>query len=78
MATAVGTKVIGLFGAADPVRTGPIGSGHHVIRAQGVGCVPCRSRSCANTNYLECMEMISAPTVADIVTEILNEKEPLV
>jgi ADP-heptose:LPS heptosyltransferase len=74
LATAVGTKVIGLFGAADPLRTGPIGIGHHVIRAQSVGCVPCRSRSCSNTKYLECMEMISAETVANVVIGILSGK----
>jgi ADP-heptose:LPS heptosyltransferase len=78
LATAVGTRVIGLFGAADPVRTGPIGSGHQVIRARSVGCVPCRSRSCSNRNYLECMEMISAQQVADVITGMLSGKEPLV
>lgn len=73
LATAVGTKVVALFGAADPVRTGPVGSGHLIIQARGVRCVPCRSRSCANTNYLECMEMIPAQEVADSVFGILRD-----
>jgi heptosyltransferase-2 len=77
LATAVGTKVIALFGAADPVRTGPVGNGHQVIRARSVGCVPCRSRSCSNRNHLECMERISAQEVDDAVTGILRGKEPL-
>jgi ADP-heptose:LPS heptosyltransferase len=76
LATAVGTKVIALFGAADPDRTGPVGIGHQVIRARSVGCVPCRSRSCSNRNHLECMEMISAQEVADAIAGILRGKEP--
>ena len=67
LATAVGTKVVALFGAADPGRTGPVGKGHRVIQAGKVPCVPCRSRSCANQNYLECMERITAREVADVI-----------
>ncbi|MHB8844615.1 MAG: glycosyltransferase family 9 protein [Nitrospirota bacterium] len=74
LATAVVTKVIALFGAADPDRTGPVGSGHQVIRARGVACVPCRSRSCSNPNYLECMGSIPAQEVADAVAAMLQGK----
>ena len=73
LATAAGTKVIGLFGAADPGRTGPVGKGHRVIQAAGVACVPCRSRRCSNQKYLECMEMITAKEVADVVATMLME-----
>lgn len=71
LATAVGTKAIALFGAADPDRTGPVGSGHRVIRARSVACVPCRSRSCSSRSYLECMKSISAQEVADAVAGML-------
>jgi heptosyltransferase II len=67
MATAVETKVISLFGAADPARTGPVGSGHRIIQAPDVACVPCRSRTCSNPSYLECMVKITAAMVADAV-----------
>ena len=63
MATAVGTPVVALFGAADPARTGPVGPGHRVIQAHGVACVPCRSRTCDNRKYLECMEAITVDEV---------------
>lgn len=63
MATAVGTSVIALFGAADPQRTGPVGKGHLVIQANDLACVPCRSRSCLHTPYLECMSKISVDDV---------------
>lgn len=72
--TAVGTKVLALFGAADPERTGPVGRGHRVMQAHNVGCVPCRSRKCANKRYLECMERIAAGDVLLAVKEMLSGK----
>jgi lipopolysaccharide heptosyltransferase II len=72
MATAVGTKVVALFGAADPTRTGPVGSGHRIIHAAGVACVPCRSRTCSNSAYLECMQKITAKEVVDAVAGMLK------
>jgi len=73
MATAVRTKTIALFGAADPVRTGPVGTGHRVIQTAGVACVPCRSRTCSNPAYLECMIKITASMVADAVAEAMEQ-----
>lgn len=70
--TAVGTKVLALFGAADPERTGPVGQGHRVMQARQVSCVPCRSRKCANQRYLECMESIAAGEVLLAVKEMLS------
>jgi len=73
MATAVGTPVIALFGAADPVRTGPTGNGNVVLQAQEVACVPCRSRSCNNVRYLECMERITVDEVFVAVRGLLKK-----
>jgi ADP-heptose:LPS heptosyltransferase len=73
LATAVGTKAVALFGAADPARTGPVGSGHRVIQAAGVNCVPCRSRTCSNPSYLECMVKITAAMVADAVAAAMEQ-----
>ncbi len=73
LATSVGTKVIALFGAADPARTGPVGSGHRVIQAAGVACMPCRSRVCSNPAYLECMAKITAEKVADAVAAVMEQ-----
>jgi heptosyltransferase-2 len=70
MATAVGTKVVALFGAADPARTGPVGGGHRILRAAGVACVPCRSRHCANAVHLECMMQITAEEVFDNLRDL--------
>ena len=75
MATAVNTRVVALFGAADPSRTGPLGSGHRVIRAEEIDCVPCRSRRCRSSNYLECMERITPEQVFREIKEMLSEME---
>lgn len=72
LATAVGTRVVALFGAADPARTGPVGTGHRVIQAKDVACVPCRSRTCNNSVYLDCMEKISAEEVFQAIAKMLR------
>ncbi|WP_026841523.1 glycosyltransferase family 9 protein [Citrifermentans bremense] len=72
VSTAVGTKVLALFGAADPLRTGPVGSGHRVMQAHDVDCVPCRSRKCDNGRYLACMEGITPEEVLSAVKEMLQ------
>jgi ADP-heptose:LPS heptosyltransferase len=74
LAAAVGTRVVALFGAADPARTGPVGAGHRVIRAEGIACVPCRKRTCENKQYLECMQKIPVDSVFNAVTEIAGKK----
>jgi heptosyltransferase II len=71
LATAVGTRVIALFGAADPARTGPVGDGHRVLQAAGVPCVPCRSRTCRHVRPLECMERISVEEVFSAVADMV-------
>ena len=75
MATAVNTRVVALFGAADPARTGPVGKGHRVIQAEGLRCVPCRSRHCSSSTYLECMESITVDRVFRTVAAMLLDKE---
>lgn len=72
LATAVGTPVIALFGAADPERTGPVGKGHVVLTAGGLSCVPCRSRSCSHTPHMECMQRISVADVMEAAIRILE------
>jgi lipopolysaccharide heptosyltransferase II len=77
LATAVGLPVIALFGAADPARTGPVGDGHIVLQAEKVPCVPCRSRTCNNPRYLECMEKISTDSVFDAVETLVRKGKNL-
>ena len=74
LATAVGTRVVALFGAADPARTGPVGTGHRIIQARGVECAPCRSRACKASQHLACMKNILVKDVADAVVEMVAER----
>jgi heptosyltransferase-1 len=60
IAAFTGTKVVALFGPTDPVRVGPYGAGHTVLRHPGLECLSCRKRSCGNRR---CMEEITAETV---------------
>lgn len=76
LATAVGTRVAALFGAADPARTGPVGTGHRVIQAGDVACVPCRSRTCTAALQMECMERITVEQVSSVVREMLAGEAP--
>lgn len=76
MATAVATPVVGLFGAIDPQRTGPVGEGHLVIRHPEIPCVPCMDKKCRNPVYLECMEAITVDEVFAAVVRLLNRRKP--
>jgi len=66
LAAALGVPVVALFGPTDPVRTGPYGSGHTVLRAP-VPCAGCRRRRCC----VPCMETISPERVLQAVVERL-------
>lgn len=70
LATAVGTKVVALFGAIDPDRTGPVGNGHIVISHPELDCVPCNAKSCRHAPFLECMELITVDEVMHAVGQM--------
>jgi lipopolysaccharide heptosyltransferase I len=61
LAAAVGTPVVALFGPTASWRTGPYGTGHHVIKAE-LECSPCFKRQCETT---DCMSQISMKQVMD-------------
>ncbi|MDX1762942.1 MAG: lipopolysaccharide heptosyltransferase I [bacterium] len=73
LAAAVGTPVVALFGPTDPVRTGPYGSGHHVI-TKGVDCAPCMKRSCSKERR-ECMAAISVDEVLSHARRCLKSSD---
>lgn len=60
IAAAVGTPVVSLWGATDPVRTGPHGNSTLVIRGQAP-CAPCYRRSCSIGRI--CMQSISTAQI---------------
>ncbi len=74
LAASVGTKVIGLYGAADPERTGPVGSKNIVIQA-ALPCVPCRKRRCKldRQSKINCMKNITPEEVAVKIADLIPE-----
>ncbi len=70
IAAAVGTTVVALFGPTDPLRTGPFGKGHRVIRAE-LPCSPCLRKKCT---HRECMRMITPEEVLAAVGDVLRNK----
>ncbi|MDD5100990.1 MAG: glycosyltransferase family 9 protein [Syntrophales bacterium] len=68
LAAAVNTPVVALFGPTDPVRTGPYGAGHRVIRKE-LSCMPCFRKRCETQR---CMQEITVEEVFTNVRELLN------
>jgi len=68
IAAALGIPVLAIFGPTDPVRTGPYGRGHIVIR-EDVSCAPCFKRSCSD---LRCMRDLSVEKVFEYVKTKLS------
>jgi len=63
IAAALGVPVFAIFGPTNPVRTGPYGRSHVIIR-KGLGCSPCYRKNCRT---VQCMEMISVREAADTI-----------
>lgn len=66
IATAVGPKVIGLYGLTSPLRTGLYGIGHTIIHSNH-DCLFCEKKICSQTDesnaYVPCMTKLSVDTV---------------
>ncbi len=75
MAAALKVPVLAIFGATDPIRTGPYGAIHRVLTADGLDCRPCRSRVCAR-NDLACLEQITAGHVIATARQMLTAGKP--
>jgi heptosyltransferase-1 len=67
LAAAVGTPLVALFGPTDPLRTGPYGPGHRVIR-RGLACMPCFQKRC---DTKQCMREIDVEEVVMVSKEML-------
>ena len=62
VAAAVRIPTVAIFGSTEPVRTGPWGEGHIIVR-EGVPCSPCLQKECPRGDYL-CFTKI---TVEDVL-----------
>lgn len=70
IASAVGVPVVAMFGPTSEIRTGPYGTGHHVLAAP-VRCRPCFSRVCRHEPELECLHLITPNDVAGAARRLL-------
>ena len=69
VAAAMGSPVVvALFGPTSPLRTGPYGAKHRVIRA-GLECSPCFKKRCDD---MSCMKKITVEMVFEAVREVLS------
>lgn len=79
LASAVGTPVLALFGAGNPVRTGPLGPGHRVVRRADLPCVPCVRNTCPRSGAgfilenaeRECLNLITPADVLETARGML-------
>jgi heptosyltransferase-1 len=69
IAAAMGTPVAALFGPTDPVRTGPFGKNHLVIR-KNISCSHCFLKKCPT---MECMHQIGVEEVFKAIGGLINQ-----
>lgn len=74
LAAHLGVPTIALFGSTEPALTGPIGTGHTVIRHH-VECSPCFLRQCPID--FRCMNRITVAEVVDAVERVLARQPVL-
>jgi lipopolysaccharide heptosyltransferase II len=70
LAAAVGARVVAIFGSTEPLHTGPLGDGHHVLR-EAVDCSPCYLKECPTD--LRCMKAITVDQATAALKEILTK-----
>jgi ADP-heptose:LPS heptosyltransferase len=77
VAAAAGARVLALFGAADPARTGPWprSGGRHRVIFESPPCAPCCRRDCHETRHA-CMEDLSVERVLAAAVDMLAAGGP--
>jgi heptosyltransferase II len=69
LAALMGVRTVAIFGSTDPELTGPLGSGHIVLRKQ-VECSPCFLRECPID--FRCMKAIESAEAATALRTLLR------
>ena len=70
LAALLGVRIVAIFGSTEPSLTGPLGTGHIVVRKRAE-CSPCFLRECPID--FRCMKEIETPTVSAAVRETLGK-----
>lgn len=68
IAAALGIPVFAIFGPTNPLRTGPYGEGHTIIR-EDIPCAPCFKKTCSD---VKCMNSLSVEKVYEIIKQRLH------
>lgn len=75
IAAATGTPVLALFGATDPLRTGPYGAAHRVLFLENLACRPCLSRTCRlSPPDMRCLRELTPARVISVAREMLSKR----
>ncbi len=75
IAAALGIPVIAMFGPTSAARTGPYGTGHHVLSGQ-VPCSPCFSRVCRHHPEMECLHVVTPAQVIQVAQLMVTAHVP--
>lgn len=75
IASALGVRVVAMFGPTSAIRTGPYGDGHQVLSGR-VPCSPCFSRVCQHVPALECLHLTTPTHVVDAIRLRLKTHVP--
>ena len=68
LAAAVGTPTVSLWGAGDPLVTGPLGDGHRMLRHPELDCVPCTKNDCPlAVDRNRCLTLITVDDVEAVI-----------
>ncbi len=75
IATAVGTKVIGLYGSMPILRTGPYGKNHFALKSE-MECIPCNRRKCKflkkGEQFTPCLLKLTPDKILNITKNYLS------
>jgi heptosyltransferase I len=67
LAAALNIPVFAIFGPANPVRTGPYGDIHTVIRLEGLPCAPCYAKHPCTRHGFRCMKDLGVDQVYEMI-----------
>lgn len=63
IAAALGIPVFAIFGPTDPLRTGPYGKRHTIIK-EDISCAPCFRKTCDN---MKCLKSLTVERVYEVI-----------
>jgi len=71
LAATTDVPIVAIYGATDPLRTGPCAERQTILCAENLSCRPCLSRMCERSD-LACLEQISPRQVLDAANKWLK------